>query len=167
MQSMSRSQAALEIALLQVEANSISSSDLYIWLRECGLPSEIAVRLKDLIGVTRRIGDKLVCVGKLIIVKLMEFIKKHPGLVVGVAVGAVLSTLIVAIPFLGPLLAPIAIPLGVTVGAVSGHRIDTGISADEGTGLIHVTQDVIEIVQAFFQLFIETFQALTDEIKQG
>lgn len=40
---MKRSQAALELALWQADAESMSSSDLYIWLRERGLPPEFAI----------------------------------------------------------------------------------------------------------------------------
>ena len=48
----SMTEAEFELALMQAESDSMSSSDLYIWLRECGLSPEIAVRLKELVNVT-------------------------------------------------------------------------------------------------------------------
>ena len=47
-----KAQAELELALMQAESDSMASSDLYIWLRECGLSPEIAVRVKELVNVT-------------------------------------------------------------------------------------------------------------------
>lgn len=166
---MTRPQAALELALWQAEADSVSSSVLYVWLRECGMPSEIAIRLKDLIDVTTRIGDKIVSLGRVIAIKLIEFIKQHPNLAVGMALGAVISSLIAAIPFLGPILAPIAIPLGITVGAIAGHRMDKAAvgKMNSEVGVIQLTQDVIEIAREFFKLFIETLLALSSEFKFG
>ena len=70
----SKAQAELELALMQAESDSMASSDLYLWLRECGLSPEIAVRLKELVNVTQRIGSKVVSIGKLIVMKLRDFI---------------------------------------------------------------------------------------------
>ena len=63
---MTRPQAALELALWQVEADSMNSSDLYLWLRDCGLPPEVAIRLKDLINVTKQVAGKAISLGKVI-----------------------------------------------------------------------------------------------------
>ncbi|PRA52567.1 hypothetical protein CQZ98_16505 [Pseudomonas sp. MYb115] len=49
-----KAQAELELALMQAESDSLASGDIYIWLRECGLSPEIAVRLKELVSVTQR-----------------------------------------------------------------------------------------------------------------
>lgn len=164
---MTRAHASLELALWQAEAETVSSSDLYIWLRECGLPSEIAIRLKELVAVTKKIGAKLVSIGKVILLKLMEFIQKHPYLATGVALGAGVSALIAGIPFIGPILAPIAAVIGITVGAVIGHRMDKGHDHSPPLGIVELTQDVIEIAREFFQLFIDTAQALSDELQQS
>lgn len=157
--------ARLELALWQADADMASSSDLYIRLTELGLPSEIAIRLKALMEVVRPIGDKLLSIGKIIVLKLIEFIDRHPNLATGIALGAAVSTLIGAIPFLGPILAPIALPLGVAVGAIAGHRIDKaqGGKMDADLGIIDIAQDVIEIARAFFQLFIDTMLTISAE----
>jgi len=161
-------QARLELALWQADADLASSSDLYIRLTEMGLPSEVAIRLKELLEIVKPIGDKMISIGKIIALKLIEFIEQHPNLVTGIALGAAVSSLIGSIPFLGPILAPIALPLGITVGAIAGHRVDKaqGGKMNGDLGLIAIAQDVIEIARAFFQLFIDTLTAVSAEFSQ-
>jgi uncharacterized membrane protein len=165
---MTRPQAALELALWQAEADSMSSSDLYVWLRDCGLPPEVAIRLKDLINVTKQIAGKAISLGKVIVIKLIEFVKAHPNMAVGIALGAMLSSLITSVPFFGPLLAPVLVPLGIAVGAIAGHRFDMAAGGRmSGTiGIVEITQDLIEIARLFFQLFIDTVLALSDEVSK-
>lgn len=160
--------ARLELALWQAEADTVNSSDLYIRLTEMGLPPEVAIRLKQLLEVIKPIGGKLISIGKIVVLKLIEFVEKHPNLATGIALGAALSVLVGAVPLLGPLLAPIALAIGVTAGAIAGHRMDKaqgeGMNRDSGVGAI--AQDVIEIARAFFQLIIETLAAISAELSQ-
>lgn len=162
----SRAQASLELAIWQADAEAMSSSDLYIWLRESGLPSEVAIRMKELINVTARIGAKTVQLGRVLLVKIIEFIKKHKNLAIGVALGAAISSLVSAIPFFGPLLTPIVLPLGIVIGAIAGHRVDKatiGVVNGDST-VISVAQDAIEIAREFFEAFIATIRAMADEL---
>ena len=152
--------AELELVLLSAEAESLSDTDFYAWLRESGLSGEAAIRLKSLVDLTVEAGNRTVNIGKLIGVKLMEFVKAHPNLAIGIAIGAALAALVGTVPFLGPYLAPIAAVVGISLGAVAGHRkdlVDQGIDPAR-QGMIAVGQDVIEIAKAFFKLLIELFQ---------
>jgi hypothetical protein len=157
-------EANLELALLQVEADSVSSSDLYLWLRESGLPPEIAIRLKDLIDFTKKVGEKILSLGKIIVMKLIEFARKNPNLIIGMALGASLSFLVSAVPYLGPILALVAAPFGIAVGALAGHRMDMG-RTDKSIGLIEITQDTISLAKEFFALFSETLLAFANEFR--
>lgn len=165
---MTQPQARLELALWQAEAEMTSSSDLYIRLTEMGFPPEIAIRLKELVGAVKPIGDKVISIGKIIVLKLIGFIDKHPNLATGVALGVVVSLLVGSVPFLGPILASIALPLGITVGAIAGHRMDKaqGERMHDGLGFLDVTQDVIEAGRVFLQLFIDTLMAIFVEFDQ-
>lgn len=160
-------QARLELALWQADADTVSSSDLYIRLTEMGLPPEVAIRLKALLEIVKPIGDKLISIGKIIVLKLMEFINQHPNLATGIALGAAVSSLIASIPFLGPILAPIALPLGIAAGAIAGHRVDRadGKRVNDDLGVMAIAQDVIEIARAFFSLLIDTLTAVSAELK--
>jgi hypothetical protein len=161
-------QARLELALWQADADMSSSSDLYVRLTDMGLPPEVAIRLKALLEIVKPIGDKMFSIGKIIALKLIEFIEQHPNLATGIALGAAVSSLIASIPFVGPILAPIALTLGITVGAIAGHRVDMaqGGNMNRDLGLIAIAQDVIEIARAFFQLVIDTLMAVSAEFTQ-
>lgn len=156
-------QANFEQTILNAEAASISSGDIYAWLRESGLPSEAAIRLQGLLDVTREVGGRVINVGKIILIKLIEFVKAHPNLAIGIALGAAIGALVNMVPFLGPLLAPIAILIGVTLGALAGHGLDKANSGEvKNTGQLAIGQDVIEIAKAFFALLIGIFNATLD-----
>lgn len=159
-------QAGLELALLNAEAEAISSSDLYAWLHSSGLPSEAAIRLKGLVDITVKVGDRLVSIGKIVLMKIIEFVKAHPNLAVGIALGAAIGVLVSMIPFLGTYLWPIATMVGVSLGAIAGHRADKSATGQTGKGelsLITISQDVIEIAKAFFQLLIDIITTVLDE----
>lgn len=161
-------QARLELALWQAEADSASSSDLYIRFRNFGLPPEVAIRLKELIEFVKPIGEKVISIGKIVVLKLLEFIDTHPHLAAGVALGAGLSTLISSIPLLGSILAPIALTLGIVTGAIAGHRADkaNGARMNGSLGPLDIAQDVIEIARAFFQLFVDTMKAVSNDFSR-
>lgn len=151
-------QANLELAILNAEAETISSSDLYAWLKGCGLPDEAAIRLKGIAELTAEVGKRVVNVGKIILMKIVEFVRAHPNLAIGAAIGAALGALVNAMPLIGPFLAPIATLIGVTIGALAGHRLDKGASGQpQNSGLVAGGQDVIEIAAAFLRLLIDTF----------
>ncbi len=157
-QIVSTAQANLKMALWQVDADSMTSSDLYAWLVDSGLPHEVTIRLHELASYTKKSGNKVLAVGKIILIKIIEFIKAHPNLAMGVALGAAVGLLVNSVPVLGSVLAPLATVLGITIGAIAGHRLDKGKEVNEG--IIGVAQDIIEIAREFFKLFIDVFNAI-------
>jgi hypothetical protein len=157
-QIVSTAQANLKMALWQVDADSMSSSELYAWLVDTGLPHEVTIRLHELASYTKKSGNKVLAVGKIILIKIIEFIKAHPNLAMGVALGAAVGLLVNSVPVLGSVLAPLATVLGITIGAIAGHRLDKGKEVNEG--IIGVAQDIIEIAREFFKLFIDVFNAI-------
>ena len=159
--------ARLELALWQAESARVSNDDLYLRFREMRLPPEVAIRLKSLLEATRKIGGTVISIGKIIAIKLIDFVKSHPHLAAGVALGAALSSLIASVPLFGMLLAPIAVPLGIISGAIGGHRIDraNGERVHRDVGVIAIAQDLIEMAKEFFALFIATLAAIAAELK--
>jgi len=158
-------QTNLDLALLNAEAESIASSDLYIWLHE-RLPSEIAIRLYDLVDKTEEVADRIISIGKIILIKIIEFVNTHPNLTLGIALGVAIGVLVNQVPYLGPFLSPIAMALGVSIGAVAGHRLDKrekGQVANSDVNLIAISQDLIEIAKEFFKLLIDIFNAVFDK----
>lgn len=161
-----RAQASLEMALWQVEADTVTSGDLYARLRSLGLAPEIAIRLKELATVTKKIGDKLVSLGKIVLLKLMDFIERHPYLAAGIALGAAIALLISTVPILGQILAPLAAIVGITGFALVGHRMEKskGLHTERIPQPFELAQDAVEITRIFFQLFIDTIQAIAGEL---
>jgi len=158
-------QANLELALMQVEADSVKNNDLYVWLINGGLPHEIATRLYELITFTKKVGSKVIDIGKIILLKIIEFVKAHPKLVtgigIGVAIGAAVNFLVNSIPFIGPVLAPLAAALTTAFGvviSVAGHRLDKQTQGKEvSAGIIGFAEEIVEIVHDFFVLFADIF----------
>ena len=65
-------QANLELFILSSEAEALSSSDFYAWLKDSGLPDEVAIRLKDLADLTAEVGKRVIRVGKMILMKIQK-----------------------------------------------------------------------------------------------
>jgi hypothetical protein len=158
-QNLSKGQANLKLALWNAQAESTKSSEVYAQLQELSLPKEFISRLHELITFTKKVGGKVFAVGKIVLLKILEFVKAHPFLVVGAGIGAVVGAaiagLITSVPFLGQVLVPVAAALGITVtvmGAVVGHRLDKQFP--------NVGEDVGEIVKDFFSLFADVFNTV-------
>ena len=49
----------LEMALLQAEADSFTSNEIYAWLLSSGLPNQIATKLHELLTYTKKVGKKI------------------------------------------------------------------------------------------------------------
>ena len=158
-----QAQANLELSLWNAEADATSSSDLYLWLRECGLPSEVAIRLKSLGDTTVKIVDRVVSIGKIILIKIIEFVKAHPNLAIGIAIGAAVGLLTSMVPFLGPFLAPIVAAAGIIIGAVAGHGLDkqmAGLTITNQGSALTIAQSIIEIAREFFVLMIDILKTV-------
>jgi hypothetical protein len=163
---LSAAQANLKLALWNAGTESIKNSELYLQLQELGLPKEVVSRLHELITFTKKVSGKVFAVGKIVLIKIIAFVKAHPFLVVGAGIGAVVgaavASLITSIPFLGQLLAPVAIVLGITItgiGAVIGHRLDKQFPG--------VGEDVTEIARDFFALLTDVFNTIFRNVITG
>lgn len=170
---LSKAQAILKFELWHAAAESIRSSEIYSKLQELRLPTEVIDALYSLIDKTKEIGGRVFNIGKIVLLKVIDFVKSHPFLSLGVVsgifvghnillVGHAITGLISHIPFLGSLLAPIsakittilgAIPS--VVGAMLGHRLDKKIP--------DIGQNAHEILKAFFSLLIEVFNTIVED----
>lgn len=170
---LSPAQATLKMSLWQAEADSINSNNLYVWLQDSDLPQEVTLRLHDLITRTQSISGKVISVGKIVLIKIIDFIQKHPNLVmgfgIGITLGAAVNFLVSSIPFIGPFLAPLATALstafGIVIFGVAGHRLDKRAQGREiGKEVVGFAEDIVEIVKAFFQLVVDVFNTVRWEI---
>ena len=155
----SRGQIELKLTLWDNQAQSMRSDELYARLLRLGLPENIVSMLHDLILKVERVGRKVIAIGKIILMKLLEFLEKNLGLVAGIGIGALLSsalvTLMGSVPIFGALLLPIAKAMGIVItatGAVFGKKVDT-IVPDLGKTLL-------DIAKGFFQLLVDIFKSM-------
>lgn len=162
-QKLSVAQSNLKLALWNAEADSITSSQLYAEIQELGLPPEVVSRLHEIVTFTKKVTGKVYAIGKIVLLKIIEFVKAHPFLVAGAGIGAVIGAaitgLITSITFLWPLLAPLATVLGITiatVGMVLGHNLDRQF---QGVG-----KDIAEIIQTFFSLFSDVLNTIFRDV---
>lgn len=162
-QALSPAMANFKLTSLNAEAESIKSSDFYVWLDSSGLPPEVSIRLKELIEKTKEIAGHVISVGRIILMKIIEFVKAHPNFFIGAAIGAAIGYLAHLIPLIGNLLAAITVPLGIFIGAFYGHAMDKreqGKTASANDVLLGIPQDIIEIAKDFFKLLAEIFNVI-------
>lgn len=148
----SKAQANLQLAIWNKQAESSTSEELYIKIQKLGLPEEVVARLHDLLLKVQQVAGKVIHIGKIILIKLLEFVEEHFFLVAGAGIGAVLGAalagLITSIPMIGPFLTPIATALGLTVtalGAIAGNKLDKAIP--------NFGKNLVDAAKEFFQLF--------------
>ncbi|MEM8719736.1 MAG: hypothetical protein AAGE84_10565 [Cyanobacteria bacterium P01_G01_bin.39] len=163
----------LEMALLQAAADSFTSNELYVWLSDSGLPTQIATRLHELVTYTKKAGKKVFAVGKIILIKIIEFVKVHRNLVTGIGIGLTIGlavqTLVSSIPFIGAVLAPVAgamaSKLGITIFGILGHGLD---KKNQGRQMFDdffgVPKDMIEITKDFFEFIADTFNTIFHQV---
>ena len=153
----------MELIVLESEAQDFDGPEFDATFINAGLPPEVVLRLRELLEVTCRIGEKMVCIGKVILMELARFARENPNLTVGVALGAGVGALVSMVPLLGPFLAPLATILGVATGVVAGSRLDREGAAFKGT--VGIAQEAIVIARKFFELFASIFNAVSFEIR--
>lgn len=162
MPALTREEADLELLLFESEADSTTDSDLFVWLDALGLPVEVNLKLQWLIGETRKIGDKVISVGKIVLMKIRQFIEENHNLAIGAAIGAAIAVLLGGIPLLGPLLGPIAVVLGMTTGSMI-DRMNKGEEVQLTWHPVHVTKEIMEIAKKFFGFVIDILRTVFRE----
>ncbi len=135
-------QAMLEFTLLNAETTGQSFDDVVLEGLQRGLPPELLTRMKSLWEMTKQIGGEVIEVGKIIVMKIIEFLKANPKLAASLAIGAAVYLLAHAIPVIGPLLAAVA--------------------AIYAFGTLSSLDDVINLAKEFFALLVEIFNTVAN-----
>ncbi|MEA3522786.1 MAG: hypothetical protein U9R50_07405, partial [Campylobacterota bacterium] len=95
------------------------------------------------------IAGKTIEVGKIIVMKIIDFIKENPTLSIGMAIGGAVGALAAFIPFIGPFIAPLTVGLGVAAGAIIGNQLSdvnvTGIAKDMINDTDYVSEEEAEL----------------------
>jgi len=139
-------QAMLEFTLLNAETTGQSFDDVVLDGMQRGIPPEMLTRMKSLWEQTKQIGNEVIEVGKIIVMKIIEFLKANPKLAASLAIGAAVYLLAHAIPFIGPLLAPLL----------------AAVAAIYAFGTLTSLDDVIKMAKEFFALIVSIFNAVAN-----
>lgn len=181
---MNKNKATFEVLKLQAEASQLDKVETMAFLSNNGVPLEVITRMGGLWEEVAEIAGQVINIGKIIIMKLIKFIRENPnmitGLVVGfgigvainIVIGIVLQMIVNSIPFIGkiigsiissiitPLLSISPVIFG-AVGALYGHRLDKkerGEYVNE-----NLIEDVITTAKKFLEFFCEIFNTLAIE----
>lgn len=137
-------QAMLELTVLNAEAFGRSFDEVVLEGLRSEIPPEILTRMKDLWETTKAISNEVFEVGKIIVLKIIEFLKANPKLAASLALGAAVYLLSNAIPILGPILAPLLAAI-------------TGIYA---LGTLATFDDVMKMAREFFAMLVSIFNTV-------
>jgi len=155
--------AKLELALLNARAHDVDRIDMITNLTNRGLAQEVITRINSLWDEIKNVAGETIQIGKIIIIKIWDFVEANPNMAIGIAVGAAIGALTSLIPFIGPFLAPITMALGAIIGGVAGHRLDKSNKGQTvKDGKMGIMEDIITLAKEFFKLFAEIFNALKE-----
>lgn len=130
------------------------------------LPESVKVEFeRGMINVfksTKVIAGELINVGRIIFVKLYNFIQENPNMVLGTIVGAVFGMFVGWVPLIGGILSLIATFLGAAIGGYldyvnKGGRELNSTLEKAIAGATHTTKE-------FFKLLNEIFKALNGDM---
>lgn len=139
-------QAMLEFTLLNAETYGQSFDDVVLEGLQRGIPPELLTRMKSLWEKTKQIGNEVIEVGKIIVMKIIEFLRNNPKLAASLAIGAAVYLLAHAIPFIGPLLAPLL----------------AAVAAIYAFGTLSSLDDFINLAKEFFAMLVGIFNAVAN-----
>lgn len=151
MTDLTKERGMFELTLLNAEVSREQLDDVLVIGLNRGIPPEIMTRLESVWGMTRTIAGEVVAIGKIVVMKIFEFLKANPNLTIGIALGAAVGALISGIPFLGALLAPLVSALSVLYGAAVGAAKDEGADgSDPYAAVAHLAKKFFELIRAIF-----------------
>ena len=93
-----------ELEKMNEESKNVNINDFYVWLINKGVPQEVVLSLKRIADYVEKISGKVYRIGKIILLKIWEFLNKHKELTVMVGLALVISFLVSTVPFIGGLL---------------------------------------------------------------
>jgi Zn-dependent protease len=169
---MEKVKAEFELLGMQAKAAKLEELEFVTLFTNLGLPQEVITRLQALFYEVKVIAGQTINIGKIILMKLMEFVKENQNMAIGLAIGigisVLASALAAAVPLFGSFLAGIAFTItaliAIPLGALRGHRLDKVLNGEiTGDSLI---EDMITIAKKFWALLVDIFSAVKDSLEE-
>lgn len=154
-----------DLMAIESRAKSRSMDDRYMECKNYGLPTELISAFTEMsMKTAKTIAGKTIEVGKIVIDKVIDFIKENLNMAIGAVIGASVGALSHMIPFIGPVIGPLVTFAGAAVGAIAGHRMDKAKKGEDvSTGIIGLAGDLITIAKEFFKFLADIFNAILDK----
>lgn len=163
--SISANEARLELNLFNSNILDLDRVDVFTRFTNTGVPQEVIFRLEELWEQTKVVGEKIIHIGKIILLEILKFIEKNPNLAIGVALGAAIGALVSLVPYLGHTLAPLTVAVGAMFGGAVGSRLDR--NKKPANWIEDISQEAIILAKKFFELLASVFKALQDDFAQN
>jgi hypothetical protein len=155
---MNAEEAITKLLALQAETKNFDKVDMMTYFTKEGVPLEVTTRMDYLWDFKTEFSDNVVNVGKIIVIKLLEFIEKNPYMTIGIAIGIGLGSLAAMIPFIGQIVAPIIATITAIYGGLKGNRMDKIIRGEYVANSL--MDDGITSAKQFWTLFADIMNAL-------
>jgi hypothetical protein len=143
------------------ESKFVQNDEIFKQIRELGLPKRILAQLCKLVKLTRKFAGETFFIGKMILIRILHFIKVHPFLVTSIGLSVVIAnivaSLIASIPVFGGYLISLLSALKIDILLKVGSAI-YGVILDER--FPSLGKSVFEIAEDFFCLFIDVFNII-------
>ncbi len=146
--------AMFELSLLNAEVSETTFDDVVVDAMARGLPPELITRLKEIWDAAKTIAGEVVAVGRIIVARIIEFVKQNPKLTIGLALGAAVAALVGGIPLIGTLLQPLSSWVAMLYGGGVGAAMQQGDYS--GSPFTAAT----ELASKFFELLVTIFKAV-------
>jgi hypothetical protein len=148
-----------EELVLEAKTVQLDMTETMAYFSNLGVPLEVVIRMEKLWYQIFKIGDRIIHIGKVIILKLISFIEQNPNMMIGIVIGVGLGTLAGMIPLIGSFISPVVTAVFTVYSSLQGMRIDRGMRGEfVGNS---VFQDVIYASKLFWTLFVDIFTVFT------
>jgi len=158
---MTESRGKIELATLESQYKDVNKEDIITKFTNQKIPLEIVTRMQELWDKTKVIAGQVFSIGKIILIKIWDFISKNKHLAIGVALGAAIGALVNLIPLIGNFIAPLTITVGAFIGGIAGMQLDKVANGQlPSTTPFDFFGDAILIARQFFELLADIFKAV-------
>lgn len=103
----------------------VDKIEYFTFLNNSGIPKGVITRLEAIWDYSKKLGRKIIHIGRIIISKIVQFIFAHQNTFIGIAIAIALRVLLSSIPWLNVIIDPVLKLLGLYL-AGKGMQIDYG-----------------------------------------
>jgi len=158
--------AVKDLLLEEINSKKLTKDSVIEFFANYKFPKEITNYVLKIYDITKDVSGEVYSIGKIVVMKIIEFIKANPNLSAGIALGAIAGALATSfigwIPLIGNLLSAVSVGIGMFIGAVSGYRLDNIAKGKVviDTSIFGIFGDAMGIAKKFIALFIDMVNAL-------